>query len=148
MDAKKVRQILLLLDSEQPGEQSAALGKLRALKAQGEAVFRDVFDLFGKVAEVAEERDRLKQENVNLAARVATGRPSLWLLIKSHARTAAISAASVGVVAAGLHLSFPAVDHGGAAALRELQHRLDAALLQLAAEQHRGARPPSRPSRH
>jgi len=95
VDAKKIRQILLLLDSEQTGEQSAALDKLRALKAQGEPVFREVFDMFEHVAKIAEERDKL-------AARFKAGR---WFTFKSHVRTAAISSAFVGVIAGGLYLA-------------------------------------------
>jgi hypothetical protein len=145
MEPKKVRQIFLLLDSEQPGEQSAALSRLRALKAQGEPVIRDVFDLFDKVAEVAEERDKLKQENVTLAARVRLGRPSLWRTIKTHARTSAISAGVVVVLGGGFHfVDLSQRDAQGAALRLELQHRLDRALAELAMQ--REARPPVSPS--
>src|ERR1700730_9196504 len=55
-----------------------------------------------KVADTAAERDKLKQENVKLAARLKGGR---WLIFKSHARTAAIASALVGVTAGGLYLA-------------------------------------------
>jgi hypothetical protein len=145
VDAAKIRQILLLLDSNQPGEQEAALSKLRGLKTQGEAVFRDVFDLFDKVAEVAEERDKLRQENVTLAARSTAGRPSVWRAIKAHTRTSAITLGVAVLLGGGFHFVDLYQREVQSSALRlELQHRLDRALADLA---QREARHPSRPSR-
>jgi len=144
MDPEKIRQILRLLDSDQAGEQAAALAKLRALKTGGQAVIAEVLEHFEKVGEVAAERDRLKQENRTLASQAV----SLWTRIKFRAQGVVAASLIVGAAAAGVHEFDMEARAGEWAAERQtlaaLEHRLELADRNLALAQRHDASPPRR----
>jgi hypothetical protein len=144
MDPEKIRQILRLLDSDQAGEQAAALAKLRALKTGGQAVIAEVLEHFEKVGEVAAERDRLKQENRTLASQAV----SLWTRIKLRAQGVVAASLIVGAAAAGVHEFDMEARAGEWAAERQtlaaLEHRLELADRNRALAQRHHASPPRR----
>jgi hypothetical protein len=100
--ARQFSQIFALLDSEQPGEREAALGKLHALRVkmgwpsfgdvlrklestvtpeQFEAVERDLVQCKRTLDERAEDNADLARRNAALSARIASLRAALWFSI-------------------------------------------------------------------
>jgi hypothetical protein len=146
-EAEKIRLIFLKLDSDQAGEQAAALAKVRELsKSSGRPFLRDLLHQlettvpFEKYRELESERDEFAKANQGLAqqntklAKAAAPQRSRWVVLKLRAQAAGIAAVVVagigGVVGVGLHVqTMKAETEKWAALNRSLQERLALASL-------------------